>query len=479
MSASSFAFSTRRSGRRRRGGHRFSLRDILSVGGGLGELRLAFFLITALALGGTSQEVWLPKIILIVLSIVLIGFTFTETDRAPLSSLLRPPFIFGWVLAGLYILYLIPLPPELWTRLPGRQSVVETYALIQSATPGVEANLPWMPLSLSPEKTLGGLICLIPVAAMALILGTSARDREIRLSIDALILFALANIGLAVIQSVLQIAAVHPYETTNKGLATGLFSNANHFGLFIAMVIPVAWYRVYRRLIKKNDHVSGAGAMGPLASIFLILAIGAIGLSGSVAAIGLGALAYAGSLAITFRWINRPFLLILGALALLILFIDIFVLKGLLIDFAGNFRSESDLSRANMARTGMVMLKEFGVVGVGPGAVPDAYTQFENPDRINWVFVNQLHNDVLQFFLEFGLAGLLLGLAATFSFLRMVWVHLGEQNRNRRPLIFALIALLPILHSGLDYPLRTIGLAVFFTYSWILAANISPQSQRS
>lgn len=479
MTGASLAFSRRRSNRRRRSRRHFSLRGFLGVGGRLRDLRLSFLLIAALSLGGTSQEIWPPKIILIGLSILLIGFTLAEKDRASLSTLLRPPFILGLALIGLYVLYLVPLPPGIWTHLPGREPLVEAYTLINAATPGLDASLPWLPLSLSPEMTLAGLICLIPVGAMALILGTSAQQNEIRLSMDTLILFALANVFLAVVQIVLQSSAVHPYDITNRGLATGLFSNANHFGLFMAMVIPFAWYRTYRRLIKKNDRVTGPGLMGPLSSIFILLAIGAIGLSGSVAAIGLGVLALFGSFAITSRWINGPFLLGLAAVGLIILAVDVFVLKGLLIDLAGNFRSDSEVSRANMARTGWLMLKDFNVVGAGPGAVPSAYTQFEDPSRIRWVFVNQLHNDMLQFMIEFGLAGALLCLAAAGSFIHMLWKNLDRLSESRRPLIFALVAVLPLLHSALDYPLRTIGIAVLFSYAWILASYIDPPSRRA
>lgn len=469
----SLSFSRHR--RRKGGSGAFSAISDYHLMESLKNLRLSFFLIAALTLGGTSQDVWFPKIILIAISIVLIGLTLAETNRARLSSLIRPPFIFGILLVALYVLYLVPLPPDLWTRLPGREPIVDTYALINAATPGVEVNLPWMPLSLMPEKTLGGLLCLIPVSAVALILGTSAQPSEVRLSIDALILFAIANIGLAVLQSVLQISAVHPYETTNAGLATGLFSNANHFGLFIAMIIPFAWYRVYRRLIKRNDRVQGFDLMGPLSSIFLILAIGAIALSGSVAAIGLGALAFLGSVAITSRRLKVTYLLGLAGLGTIILLSDIFILDGLLIDLVGNFRSDSELSRANMAKTGLTMLAEYNLAGVGPGAVPEAYTQFEDPARINRVFVNQLHNDVLQFLIEFGLAGMLLCLAAIISFFALLWKNIARLSRNRRPLIFALVALLPLLHSSLDYPLRTMGIAVLFTYAWILASHVQAQ----
>ena len=39
---------------------------------------------------------------------------------------------------------IVPLPPELWTALPGRSEIVANYRLL-----GVP--LPWLPLSLAPE----------------------------------------------------------------------------------------------------------------------------------------------------------------------------------------------------------------------------------------------------------------------------------------------------------------------------------------
>ena len=48
---------------------------------------------------------------------------------------------------------LVPLPPELWTALPGRDHVREGYALLGQP-------LPWMPISLAPFDTVASALWL-------------------------------------------------------------------------------------------------------------------------------------------------------------------------------------------------------------------------------------------------------------------------------------------------------------------------------
>lgn len=442
--------------------------------GGFRELRLSVFLILALILGGTSQDVWAPKLILILISLAVAAWVLAEKSRLSLSSLRRAPYRIGIAVAALYMIYLIPLPPALWSWLPGRDRVVEGFDLLAQAAPSAVDGLPWMPLSLAPEQTLGGLLCLVPVMACALILGLSARSSEIKRSVDGLILFALMSVALAVTQSVLRMDVLHPYDISNVGFATGLFANANHFGVFLAMIMPLAWYRVHRRLIhsrRENKRTGGLDTMGALSGIYLVLAIGAIALTGSIAALGLAVIALLGSMAITSRRIKRVHVAALGVLVLIAAAADIFVLQGQLIDMMTNFRTGSDLSRGNMARTGAAMIGEFGAVGIGPGALEAAYPQFEDPGVVRRIYVNQLHNDVLQVIVEFGVAGALLLSVGLFGIARIIWRNLGAIKDHRRPMIFALIMALPVLHSLVDYPLRNIGMAVLFAYAWILAAR--------
>lgn len=122
----------------------------------------------------------------------------------------------------LFVLHLVPLPPQLWTGLPGRDAVVQGYASFGSA-------LPWLPLSMTPYATLAtALTLLVPVAMLLWILRLGLQDE--RLIAGALIVGTVLGILLGAMQSVGGSgpnAWWYLYDFTNSG-AVGLFANANH-----------------------------------------------------------------------------------------------------------------------------------------------------------------------------------------------------------------------------------------------------------
>src|SRR4051794_12117508 len=65
----------------------------------------------------------------------------------------------GWILcAGIVLLplfQLIPLPPWIWTNLPGHDLVLANLKLLNG-------NLPWLPMSVSPTSTWLAALSLLP-----------------------------------------------------------------------------------------------------------------------------------------------------------------------------------------------------------------------------------------------------------------------------------------------------------------------------
>src|SRR5262245_31218571 len=122
---------------------------------------------------------------------------------------IRAPF---WLLVGLTVwmaLQLVPLPPAIWTSLPGRAPVVAGASVI-----GIEQ--PWRALSTSPDLTLDSLASMVvPFAAL---LGMAALDREGRERLLPVL------IGIALISALLGIAQIsggatspfYMYRVTNE-----------------------------------------------------------------------------------------------------------------------------------------------------------------------------------------------------------------------------------------------------------------------
>src|SRR6516165_8129446 len=119
---------------------------------------------------------------------------------------------------ALPLLQLIPLPPSLWSDLPGRREFAEAYEIAGMA-------LPWLPLSLDPSATWLGLLSLLPgIAVFLAMLSLEPRSRRVLTMLTFIVAFASVLLG------VLQIM---DDVGSNRGRATGLFANPDHNAAFL------------------------------------------------------------------------------------------------------------------------------------------------------------------------------------------------------------------------------------------------------
>ena len=170
----------------------------------------------------------------------LISEAIPELMSLPLLALALPramPFLksFPSALAlvvgvvALPCLQLIPLPPELWKALPGRDFVAEILTTAQ-------APISWRPISLIPSETWRALLSLLPAVAIFLAILSLGRDARRRL-----LLVALA-IGVAsALLGMLQVLGGGPYffTFTNVGTAVGFFANHNHLAALEYALLPL------------------------------------------------------------------------------------------------------------------------------------------------------------------------------------------------------------------------------------------------
>jgi hypothetical protein len=124
-----------------------------------GDFILPLYLLVCIVLGGSSQSYW-GKSVLQFLAVLIIAWVIASSKmRLRLS---RAPLAIGAATLALFLLQLVPLPPSIWSRLPGRELVVEGYR-------SLNMELPWLPLSLSPYDTIEALLFLLPPAAVFLL----------------------------------------------------------------------------------------------------------------------------------------------------------------------------------------------------------------------------------------------------------------------------------------------------------------------
>ncbi len=170
----------------------------------------------------------------------LVSEAIPELMSLPLLALALPramPFLksFPSALAlvvgaiALPCLQLIPLPPELWNALPGRDFVAEILTTAQ-------APMSWRPISLIPSETWRALLSLLPSVAIFLAILSLGRDARRRLLLVALAIgVASAMLGM------LQVLGGGPYffTFTNAGTAVGFFANPNHLAALEYALLPL------------------------------------------------------------------------------------------------------------------------------------------------------------------------------------------------------------------------------------------------
>lgn len=437
------------------------------------QWRLSGLMLACLILGGTSQAVWGFKTILYVISILVIAQVLTEKDRKSLKAVMSTPFLLGAAFCILIGLYIMPLPPGLWTGLAGRDIIVNGFDIAGLDT--ADGGLPWMPMSLTPEKTLKALFAFLPLVAVACVLGLSARRREIKASQMTLIGFAIFTVLLGTAQAFTKMDIFYLYERTNIGLPVGFFSNPNHQACFLAMIIPIAWYRARRALegtSRAMISVEDISFSAVISVLCIILASAGIVMTGSVAGYILLVIAIIGSVLIGMRQTQIRWVALMIGSVLFVLTLDFLFFGGYLVDAVSALTSQSELSRSTILKTSMQIQDSFGVMGIGPGAFEDSYKLFENRERLRSTYVNEAHNDYLQIWLELGYVGLILVIGAVIWFVKCCYDNLRNLKTGRRlPLVFCLVALMPILHSVVDYPLRNIALGALLTYAIVIMTD--------
>src|SRR5690349_15991711 len=109
------------------------------------------YLVLCILLGGASAAGALANTLLQLLAIPLLWFAFTIEEAAPMPRAGRPLLLLLALLVLLIALQLVPLPPGIWSALPGRERIAEGYRLLGM-------NLPYLPVSLVPKRTWAALL---------------------------------------------------------------------------------------------------------------------------------------------------------------------------------------------------------------------------------------------------------------------------------------------------------------------------------
>ena len=407
---------------------------------------LPSYLLLCLLLGGSQQDPR-PNLVLQLLGVVLIGFALMRPKAEPLTRSAQNLLAIVVGTLGLLLVQLIPLPPQIWTGFPGRESLVASYELLGMRPP-------WVPMSLAPYLTLETLPLLLPPLAVLIAYMRIRPPHN-----TACVIAILTGVAAGILLGAAQLAGGQDwyfYQITNSG-AVGFFANRNFMGTLLLVSIPF----IFALLAESRGRSDSKWAFRFVAVAGLLLIVLGLALNRSMAAIILAGPVVIASSALVKHWGKVALFAIPAAL-----FAGLVTLSFVSDSPIGSELSGADqtsvASRTSIWATTTRAIADSFPVGTGIGSFEPVFATYENPDEVERTYINNAHNDYLQLVLETGIFGVAL-IAAFLAWWGVLAVRIWRSPSFSAMTRAATIASGAILfHSMVDYPLRTSAIAAIF-----------------
>jgi O-antigen ligase len=352
--------------------------------------------------------------------------------------------------AVLIALQLIPLPPGIWSQLPGNQQFNELSAIIGGSPP-------WRPIALVPSGAINSLASLIvPFATFFLMSALSEAEQRRLVAVLLAAVVATVSIGLLQFSGVVInnpfIGAFDP--------VSGTFSNHNHFALLVAIgcILAPVW---------AISDQSRSGWKLPIAVALVLLFALTILASGSRAGMVLGVVGLVCGMLIVWREVRRRFSryprwLLLGAITFIavigciLVFISVSSDRAISIDRAFAVDPKQDMRHRGLPTVVSMVFDHFPL-GSGFGSFDPLFRMKEPLNLLGPSYFNHAHNDFLEVVLNGGLAGLALLIASIGWWAWASWRawRLRPDPADTLAKLGSSILLLVMLASVVDYPART------------------------
>lgn len=375
------------------------------------------------------------------------------------------PLILLAAFAATMVLQLVPLPPAVWTTLPGHARFIE-------AASALGVPQPWRPITVSPDMTFNSLLALL--IPLAVLVGCATLAPEQRIDLLPVLLVAIvfsAMLGIAQWAGTSS-SPLYPYQYSNRDLPIGLFANRNHQATFLAMSFPLlrAWAVLPSRMVPSSGVRSWlAGAIALL--IFPILLA-----SGSRSGLVLAVIGAAAAWAIAPpQWRNlfgrkssrRRALIAVAVVGGFVAVIGATMFFGRALSFAriGQLgQVDADL-RVRYFPIIVHIVRDFLPFGTGFGTFDAVFRIYEPFWALNPAYFNRAHDDLLELVMTGGIPALLALVAfLAFAIVRVrAMVIWGWQRSGTVPARCGTALLVIVLAASLsDYPLRTPAMGMVF-----------------
>ncbi|MES2753378.1 MAG: O-antigen ligase family protein [Pseudomonadota bacterium] len=443
---------------------------------GLRRSAVPVYLFACLLLGGASAGGLIANLLLQLLALVLIGWALIARPQGRIDAAPRSLAVLALALLGVMVLQLVPLPPGIWTRLPGRMPTTDGFRMLGQGAP-------WLPLSLEPRGALASLFWLLPAATALIAMIRLGAFRATWITVSILL-----AVSLGVPIGALQIVGGDQsdwyfYTITNRGQAVGFFANSNHAATLLVAAIPFL-AALQRSLTDQRRSPRRASALTVITiATFLVIAVGLV-INFSLAGLGLAVPVSIASF-VLMKATQRRWLW-LGALAT-----GVFAVAAIAAIVMGPVRNNlterltgpvtglDQLSRqVSIAKT-LDAAADFAPFGSGVGSFQAIYRTREVPSEVISTYMNHAHSDVAEILLETGAIGAIL------MVLLVVWWSRRARAlwQAEVPNYFARAATIAsgaiMVHSFVDYPLRTAAISTLFAVCLALMAEARPFTSRS
>ena len=425
------------------------------------------YLLACLILGGSAQGIW-QNTLLQLAGLGIIAWAAATGDE-PLPKSAQALMLILIAAFVIVVLQLIPLPASLWAH-GLRMRIAEGYSLLGRPVPS-------LPLSLTPYASLSTLLAIIPPLAVFCAILRLGAFRASWLA-AALLAGAVAGITLGALQVVAPGAASpwYLYHETNRGVAVGFFANANHMADLLVCGLPFIAALAAGGRSRNIQRYSALLII--LAGAALLLVVG-IALNGSLAGYTLAVPAIAASILIVApaqRSVRVPVAIIAGLA--LVAAVAAMASTSIGSSRIGQEASGSVESRQEILKTTGRAIRDTMPFGSGLGSFVKVYPLYESADHVTPEYVVHAHNDYAELTLELGLAGVLLigvFLAWWTAAVRAGWRTGGGGPYARAASITSAVIL---VHSVVDFPLRTAAISATFAMCLGLLINRRPAQRQ-
>lgn len=420
---------------------------------------------------------WLSLFILV----VLVAYQLRSASRGTVSALrserISSVGIVVLALAPFWVgmTQLIPIPSNLWAKLPDHASYAEALAVAE--VPFASYRV----LSLVPDQTVLSILAGLPLSA-AFLLANLCSPRQLGMLARCLVVFAVAQATVGLLQ-------MGPFPELSFGIAVGgravgTFANPNHFASYIAMTVPLAILAMRQSVLPSDQCATGRGGsrhLVPLWGVGLFLMLSAVLASGSrggtvtclvVTVLAVLLLPTRQGHSRDRRW------RLAGAIALLALVALAVGVDALMSRFETDKSGYLSGDRWQMVTSAWHAAMAFWPFGSGLGSFAAVFPAF-HPVGVRG-FVEHAHNDYVQLLMECGVLAVALSVLALILSVRQTGALMRRNRRYGLDAVSQLQAscglgvLAVLLHSWVDFNLRIPANALLAAF--LLGAFLRPLS---